>query len=654
MSEGDRQGPEDQQPADADQPQSPEPSRLELPKATLSPDELRVDTVEPHVALAEHEAAARVEPPPERLSYFDRRMGASDVLAAFVVAIVAFAAVTISYEGIGMSWDEAMYRKPARAAGQWLTGVAGGNSRLMRTEEIDAAWSLNPEIAPVPKLAVGLGEVLLAPRGVDPLIAMRLPIALAFALTVAMIFALGTRCYGRTGGFAAAVMYVLMPRVFGHAHIAASETLLALMTVLVAWAFLWGVTAWQAAYVAAIMFALAINTKVTALILPVPLFIWGQVYRRREYGPNMFAMLFLTPLVVALTWPWLWQSGVSRFLDYLKFYVDHQSTAVFYNGRIWGYLYGSPAPWTYPWVITGVSLPEFVLVFAAIGIARALFQVRNRPVQVLFVTLALFPLLVSSLPNAPKYDGERLFFAAFAFIALLAGGGYAGLVSVLSWGWRAGGFYNAYRAWLAGFVLMLIALWGIIDLARTHPNELNYFNRLVGGADGAYDQGFETSYWGEAMNDEVVDWLNNNTRPGQKVLPMAMNGGVLEHLQEWRKLRRDVDFTPQEPPFDYYLLQVRQGFLARRERTLRSMHDPVKAFVAQGVPRIEVYPGSALPEFASAPETTATASATTETVAAAPLPPGDTAATTVPASAVTTAPAGRVSISDSERPARRR
>ena len=546
-----------------------------------------------------------------------------------------------------------MYRKPALAAAEWFLGVVAGNSRLLRSEEISAAWSQNPEIAPIPKLALGLGELLLVPRGVDPLIAMRLPIAAVFAITVAMIFIVGSRCYGRTGGFTAAIAYLFMPRVFGHAHIAASETILAFMTVLVVWAYLWGVSAWQAAYIAAIAFALAINTKVTALLLPIPLFIWGQVYRRRQHGANMFAMLFLTPLVVGLLWPWLWSGGILKFLDYLKFYVEHQSTAVYYNGRMWGYVYGPPAPWTYPWVVTGVSLPEWVIVFAALGIARASFQLLKRPVQVLFVAMAVFPILVSSLPNAPKYDGERLFFNAFPFIALLAGGGYSGLVSIFSWGWRSGGFYNAYRNWLAGFVLLLFSAWGIIDLVRTHPNELNFFNRIVGGYDGAYDLGYETSYWGEAVNDEAIDWLNNNTRPGQKVLPMALNEQVFDHLQEWGKLRKDVDFSPENPPFDLYLLQVRQGFLARRERTLRSMHEPLKAFEQQGIARLEVYAGTALPELASAPGTTATVSADVTTTAATSTL-SQSADTTVSAEVLTTAPAVEIRDSSARRAGRRR
>lgn len=627
--------------------EDPVPRRV-LRKSRLTPEDLKVEVQRPTPARR-----PAFNPSPPQVPYFDHHLRMPDFAAALVVAVVAFVAVSISYSGFGLSWDEAMYRKSSVAAAGWLVDFTRGDPRLMAPEEIHRVWSQNPEIAPIPKLIIGAGEILLGPRGIDPLIALRLPIAGAFALTVALIFMLGTRCYGRTGGFAAAVAYVLMPRVFGHAHIAASETLLALTTVMTVGAYLWGISRWQASCLAAIALALAINTKVTALLLPVPLFLWGQLYRRRENGANMFAILFLTPLFVVLTWPWLWTDTVPRFLDYLKFYIEHQVTAVFFNGRMWGYGM-PPAPWTYPWVIATVAVPEWILVFVGMGLIRAAFQSFKQPVQVLFVLMAVFPLLVSSMPGAPKYDGERLFFQAFAFVALLAGGGFAGLATALSWGWRSGGYYNAYRAWLAGAVLAVVGAWGIVDLVRSHPNELNYFNRIVGGPKGAYDQGFETSYWGEALNDEAIDWLNNNTRPGQKVLPLAMNEQVFDYLQEWKKLRGDVDFTPDAPPYDFYLLQVRQGFIKTRERILRGVHKPMMTFAAQDVPRLEIYPGTTLGEMVTDARTTATATQTTNTASVRPAdtpttPPASAAATTVPLAVVTTPPGQeRVTISDSQ------
>lgn len=521
--------------------------------------------------------------------------GLQDVLFALALFAAALLSVGLTYTGFGHSWDEALYFKPAVKAAQWIEGLLGGDGTLVQQREIERFWgarfedSLHPEIAPVPKIVIGLGAHLLPWQGFEPIAAMRLPIAAAFGLTVVLLYLLGARAYGRTGGFAAAVIYALMPRVFGHAHIAASETLLAFAAVFLVWAFLAGIVKWPAAILTALAFALAIGTKVTALLLPVPLILWGQIYYRREYSTNIFAMLFLAPIVAVAIWPWLWYDTAIQFLNYLRFYVAHQSTAVYYLGRLWGYTHGPAAPWHYPAVITILSLPEWVLAFAALGLIRSFAQAGSRPVPVLFLFMAAFPVALSSAPGAPKYDGERLFFPAFAFIALLAAGGYTWLLHLV-WKYQS----KVFRSWISGMFLLALGVWGAYEIAEVHPNELNYFNWIIGGPKGAMAAGFETSYWGEAVNEEVVDTLNSLTKPGAKVKTLALNELVFQNLQEWKDLHRDVDFSPSAPPYDWYVLQVRQGFLGEEEKQLRANATPEKVFSAHGVPRIEIYKGNAM------------------------------------------------------------
>ena len=209
-----------------------------------------------------------------------------------------------------------------------------------------------------------------------------------FGLTVGLLFLLGNKEYGRIGGFAAAVIYALMPRVFGHAHIAASETPLAFITVLTVWCYLKAIRFWPLALFTGIAFGVAAATKITVLMLPIPLMLWGQIYKRRDYGSNVFAMAFVAPVVMLALWPWLWYDGLKRFFAYLIFYVDHQATAVFYMNRIWGYIHGPIAPFYYPLHITALVLPLWILFFLIIGLVRALFSSVRRPVTVLFVLMA--------------------------------------------------------------------------------------------------------------------------------------------------------------------------------------------------------------------------------------------------------------------------
>lgn len=546
----------------------------------------------------------RLPVPEETLKdpYFSRKVRLLDFLVLVFLATGAFFSVALTYRGIGHSWDEALYLRPAASAGQWIMDLIRGDKNVLTPAAIDSAWGLqvtgedplHPEVAPIPKAVIGLGISLLSGYGVPEMIAMRLPIAIAFGLTVAWLYLLGCKTYGRLPGFLGAVAYWLMPRVFGHAHIAASETLFAFTLVLLAWAFLSGIKRPWTAVLTAVAFALAFNTKVTALFLPLALLVWGQLYYRRDYASNIFAIALGSPLVIFALWPWLWYDPLVRLAEYIKFYAAHQQTAVFYMGRMWGYIYGPPAPWHYPFVITGIAVPVWTLILILVGIASTIVLARRRPVPVFYLMLAATLVGVCALPNAPKYDGERLFFGAFPFLALLAGGGFSAVHTILRcWADKN----KAFGRWSSSlFVLAVFSAIGfnVRTLAVVHPDELNFFNSIIGGGRGAYEKGFETAYWGEAVNEEVIDYLNSLTKPGTKFKPLALNELAFVNLQGWGMLSNEGLYVAASEPYDYYILQVRQGFFGNRERALHFGSKPLRVFEAQGVPKIEIFSGDAL------------------------------------------------------------
>jgi 4-amino-4-deoxy-L-arabinose transferase-like glycosyltransferase len=520
--------------------------------------------------------------PPEETRESPPRTSRTTLLVCALLFFAATAAVMFSYRGFGFSWDEAYYYEPSRDAGEWLGDMVLSRWKPYRRSDVDIFWREVSELPSVTKFANGISLALFSDL-LGPLRALRLPAALAFGATLGLIYLFIQRFYGQTAGIAASLAYALMPRVFGHAHIGATESITAFLCVLTVFLFLRGIGSWKASLALGVVFGLALDTKINCVFLPLVLIFWAQLYHRRDYANNVFAMLFFSPLVMVLAWPWLWYDTVSRLLSYVEFHATHQFTAVYYFGE--KYNYGAPlAPWHYPFVMTLLTVPPITLVLALAGGVWAMVRIRRDDVAIFILISALFPIVVSSLPQSPKYDGERLFLPAFAFIAMLAGLGVCAVIA----GYKAKEEKTRRGAAVAVALLVLVFANGVLGIARSHPYELSYFNVLIGGMKGAYDAGLETTYWGEAVNEDVLAYLNAQLPRGATVKTLALHTRIFDYLRQWGMLRKDLVFNPP-PPYDYHVMLVRKGFFGRAEWYFFRHVMPEKVFSHQGVPLVVVY-----------------------------------------------------------------
>jgi len=526
-----------------------------------------------------------------------RRTTWTDLGIAGALAFVAILSVLLTYRGIGYSWDEAFYKAPAQMTVEWLGDFLTDRGSAVSSANIIEHWagSEDPathrpigiiELPSVVKWAMGLSWT--ATRDLfrepwDDLRALRLPAALAFGLSVFLIYLLTLNSYRRRAAVIAAIALMTMPRVFGHAHIAATETITNATILLAIYCYFRGLNSawWAVAF--GVAYGIALDTKINAILLAPVLLIWGHAFHRRSYVNNFFAMVFVAPVVWIGLWPWLWRDTFVRLLEYFYFFSRHQQTAVWYLGQQYGYG-GPPAPWHYPIVMTLVTVPLPILVLSLFGLARTAVHCRWEYRGILFTAYATVVLIYASLPGSPKYDGTRLFFSLFPMLAVLTGGGADSLVSIFPFDRKIRGALSVRHVVAAVFLLTVAGngLWGI---TRVHPHELSYFNILTGGLQGARDR-FETSYWGEGLNEEVIDYLNQLPR-GAHVKPLAMQDLVFPHLQEWGILRDDLVFGGP-PPYDYWLLHMRRGFFGPTERYLFE-REPEKMFAFRGVPFFCIY-----------------------------------------------------------------
>lgn len=374
-----------------------------------------------------------------------------------------------------------------------------------------------PDHPPLGRLWLGLfheAVLLVAPPAGEhaPLVvaAARFGSAVAFGLLVWLVGVVSGRWYGAVAGWGAAVGMILMPRLFGHAHLAALETVLnltymgAVLSVASGWASQAAPSS-RTAFRSGLWLGLALLTKIQAILIPIPVVVWALWnWRQRAFRP--LVIWGVTGLVVFMAgWPWLWLDPIGNLGKYLGHASNRAVLQVWYAGQMFA---DRHVPWHYPWVLFCTTLPVGLLLLGALGVfARQPVEVNTltppqRTTRCYLLANVLFPLVVFSLPGVAVYDGERLFLIVFPVWALFVGRGLA----VLS-NWLAVRLSPGLR--VAGLVLVLAAQGG--GIWQYSPCWLSYYNAIAGGLAGAERVGFQVTYWGDSVTREL--WQ----RAGQQV-----------------------------------------------------------------------------------------------------------------------------------------
>jgi len=357
------------------------------------------------------------------------------------------------------------------------------------------------------------------PAGISVTACARTGSATAFALTVALLglyhrrrsrditapcesAVSSHRVSGTGSGLLAGLALVLMPRVLGHAHLAALEsitnlTCTAAVLVVAAW---WTGPAPPTRRVAGLtgfVFGLALLTKIQAILIPIPIVVWA-LWRWRGRAVQPLVIWGLTGgAVLMVLWPYLWIAPWDHLLEYLGRTTNRATLYCSY----FGVRYADRAvPWHYPFVMFGVTVPVLLLVLGGSGSWYALHSAYNRRSESrgteLILACAVFPLLVFAIPGVAVYDGERLFLTVFPLWAVLAADGAARLIERVR--------KSAPRVPIllcSGLLILVQAAWN----EQFHPQSLSYYNLLMGGRVGAERLGMELSYWGDGLTRDVLE-----------------------------------------------------------------------------------------------------------------------------------------------------
>jgi hypothetical protein len=199
--------------------------------------------------------------------------------------------------------------------------------------------------------------------------------------------------------------------------------------------------------------------------------------------------------------------------------------------------------------------------------------------------------VMSLLPGAVLHDGMRQLLSALPFLAALAGVGFFFLTESLtrcSQRIAALRKIDHFKVKLMGVVYFLALVPPAVDLFTYHPYQLSYYNRFVGGVQGAYERGLEVTYFMEAFTPELLRRLNASLPPNAAINASFANF-MFEYYQQENRLRLDIQIT-EEDDFDYYILLNRKSTFSERDlafvATKPYLHDALRL---DGVPLISIY-----------------------------------------------------------------
>ncbi len=318
---------------------------------------------------------------------------------------------------------------------------------------------------------------------------------MAFGLLVWLVGAWAARMEGPVAGAAAAASVALVPRMFGHAHLAALDmfTALAVTAAAAAVASAEARSArWWRFALAGAVWGLAMLVRLHGVLMAVPVTAWLVWRLRRRVLVPLAAWLAAGILTLYAAWPWLWLAPWGHLRLYLASGSQRQPIHVFYWAQVWA---DREVPRHYAPVLFLLTLPAGLLVLGLVGWWARRRLARAPAGLALAELLGLFLLAVFCLPGTPVYDGERLFLPVFPLWALGAGVGVRWLLEHPR--------VQARRRLVGLAATVGLALQGC-GIVLYHPCQLSHYSLLVGGLAGAERLGFEVDYWGAGLTEPLL------------------------------------------------------------------------------------------------------------------------------------------------------
>lgn len=295
-------------------------------------------------------------------------------------------------------------------------------------------------------------------------------------------------------------------------------------------------------YAAAISLGLTISIRIlgfaaAGIVLFYFAFINFKKVLRLSYGYIAIALL-----ISFLTWPYLWSSPITNFLQsiyaMLKFqWVGH----VLFNGV---YYVSYELPRMYVPQLLGMQLTEPVSILFLIGVLTLLssrMREKHRNLLLLFLAWFMFPLLYILINGMNLYDNTRQLLFVFPGLFLMT----AIAIEFL--------FGLAKAPWAQAVITALILFPGVAGIVQSHPYEYAYYNFLTTSSMQVFRK-YETDYWATSFK-EVSSFLNESAAQNAQVIVWGPDQSIERYARQDLDVRSFDDLADQSyAAHPYYLV----------------------------------------------------------------------------------------------------
>jgi hypothetical protein len=486
-------------------------------------------------------------------------VGWRDHLFGGLMAVGVTVWLLVTADAIGFARDEGFYFRAATQYAGWFKLLVSDPSQAFERAAIDRFWGYNHEHPSLIKSLfslswLGLHEKWPVLRSASD--AFRLPAMVLSGVAVWVTYLFGARVYSRRAGVIAAVLFLLTPRVFYHAHLACFDLPIVAMWTLCIYVY-WrslerGGIGW--ALVAGVVYGLTLETKHNAWILPavfVPHALLVMRNHLRDDWKNqvlrvpasLVAMATVGPVVFWALWPWMWHDTAARLREYFDFHFNH----VYYNMEFLGTNYfDAPSPRGYMPLMIVATVPTITLLLCGVGVSHQLRRAvewarswRSRTLtegtretypNVLFGLAALAAILPWLFTKTPIFGGTKHWMTAYPFMALFAGHGLDLALNHL------GGVMERLPKWTAAtakaVVMALVVAGPLAITTHAHPFGLASYVPIVGGTKGGATLGLNRQFWGYTTQNASEEYLAEHARKG---------AAVFIHDTAWDSWARMID-----------------------------------------------------------------------------------------------------------------